>query len=249
MDIAATLSTLSHALLHSGDIDGARTREVEALQIFTELGDGLGQAIGHQHLAACALHGGDVERALAEVGQALALAQAMGQREIEAECELMIGDADFAAARLDPARLRYERSLQISRDSADRRGEATALRGLGQVDLALGDLPSAATHLGQALRAFQEFEMREELLACFEDHARLALQRAQPELAAALGAAVEKWRVRLALDRLPIAAQAWAAWQRMLRATLSDEQFDRACEEGRRWEIAEALRKAAAATS
>ena len=51
MDIAATLSTLSLARLQAGDAQGAAAAELEALSIFREVGDRLGEAIGLLHLS------------------------------------------------------------------------------------------------------------------------------------------------------------------------------------------------------
>ena len=49
-DIAATLSTLSQVHLHEGTADKAREFETEALQIFRQLGDRIGEAVGLFHL-------------------------------------------------------------------------------------------------------------------------------------------------------------------------------------------------------
>ena len=50
VDIAATLSTLSLARLQAGDAREAAAGEAEALEIFTRLGDRVGEAIGLLHL-------------------------------------------------------------------------------------------------------------------------------------------------------------------------------------------------------
>ena len=46
IDIAAALSTLSLVRLHAGDADGAREGEAEAVEIFREIGNRVGEAIG-----------------------------------------------------------------------------------------------------------------------------------------------------------------------------------------------------------
>ena len=59
LDIAATLSTLSMARLPLGDADGARTAEEEALQIFRQIGNREGEAIGLLHLGQIELDAGN----------------------------------------------------------------------------------------------------------------------------------------------------------------------------------------------
>ncbi len=152
VEIAATLSTLSMALRHGGDVEGAAGCEREALQIFRSLGDRIGEAIGLQHLGECAMALGDDAQARVELEQALAIACEIGHREIEAECELMLGEIDFEQGRPAPARDRFNRSLAVCQDAADKRNEANALRWLGKADLAEGlpDLCARAAGPGPA---------------------------------------------------------------------------------------------------
>ncbi len=244
VEIAATLSTLSMALRHGGDVQGAAQREREALEIFRSLGDEIGEAIGLQHLGECAMSLDDDAQAQAEFDQALRIARRIGHREIEAECELLLGEIAFAQARPVQARERFERSLAVCQDAADKRNEANALRWLGKADLAEGRLDAARMRLAQALQAFLAFEMREELLGCLEDHARLALAASQPALAARLAAAVQAWRERLSLDALPREALRWQAWLETLRTQLPGADFDAAWSEGARWDTRATMRAA-----
>jgi tetratricopeptide (TPR) repeat protein len=247
VEIAATLSTLSMALRHGGDVQGAAQREREALEIFRSLGDEIGEAIGLQHLGECAMTLDDDALAQAEFEQALRIARRIGHREIEAECELLLGEIDFAQARLVQARERFERSLAVCQDAADKRNEANALRWLGKADLAEGRLDAARMRLAQAVQAFHAFEMREELLGCLEDHAWLALARNQPAEAARLAAAVQAWRGRLTLDPLPREALRWQAWLQTLRDQLPGANFDAAWSDGAQWESGATMRAALSA--
>jgi predicted ATPase/class 3 adenylate cyclase len=245
-EIAATLSTLSLALSQGGDNEGAAASEREALQLFGELGDEVGVAIGHEHLGRYALRAGDLEAAREQLSLGLDAARRIGSREIEAECERMLGEVALESGDIDGARDAFARSLAISRDSADRPGEAKSLRALGQTDLAQGDLDLAAERLGQALRAFEAQEMREELIGCLEDHARLALAAGQAELAARLAGFVEKSRARFGLERLPRLAVQWRSWVDALCERLGAASFDSAAETGRQWEVDEATGRATA---
>ena len=244
VEIAATLSTLSMALRHGGDVRGAAQREREALEIFRSLGDEIGEAIGLQHLGECAVALDDDAQAQAEFEHALRIARRIGHREIEAECERWLGEIDFKRSRWVPARERFERSLAVCRDAADKRNEAIALRWLGKADLAEGRLEAACTRLAQALHAFDAFEMREELLGCLEDHAWLAQAHRQLARAARLAAALQAWRERLSLDPVPRESLRWQAWLEGLRSQLPGADFDAAWSEGARWDARATLRAA-----
>ena len=93
--------------------------------------------------------------------------------------------------------------MQRCREAADRRGEAKALGALGHLALLQGEVPAARLLLAEALRAFQRFEMRAEIIASVEDHAGLALALGQPEPAACLLATATQARGALGLPRAP----------------------------------------------
>ncbi|HSC97712.1 MAG TPA: tetratricopeptide repeat protein [Casimicrobiaceae bacterium] len=71
-DIAAALSALAEALVHTGKPAEAREREEEALAIFRRLEDRRGEAIGHQHLGHICLYEGDHVQARDHLEQSLA---------------------------------------------------------------------------------------------------------------------------------------------------------------------------------
>jgi len=249
VDIAATLSTLAIARLHGGDISGAANSEREALQIFRSLNDHVGEAIGLQHLGKCSLAVGDYDQARADLTQALEIARRIKHREIEGECIEMLGEIDFEQGDLVQARARFDLSLSVCRDAGDKHGEAGALRWLGSADLAEDKLESAHLRLAEALKSFDAFEMRGELLDCLEDHARLAQAIGRLELAVQLASAVEALRVRLAIGRLPQPSRQWQDWFDTLRAQVPPATFDSALQQGQHWEVDDAIQAALSATS
>ena len=88
VDIAATLSTLSLVQLHSGDAASALKGEAEALEIFRQIGDRIGEAIGLLHLGQIHAYAGDDCKAREFIEQCVAIARAVKYAEIESECEL-----------------------------------------------------------------------------------------------------------------------------------------------------------------
>jgi len=247
VQIAATLSTLSLARIQAGDTAGAAAAEAEALKLFRDQGDRIGEAIGLLHLGQIALFEGDTIRARAELQQALALSRQIGYQEVVGESELLLGEAAFAAGDLDVARTRFDASLTVCRDAADRHGEANALRWLGKTELESGNTTSARRQLDEALRAFDAFEMREELVGGLEDHSELAAAEGRGADAAALAAAAEQARSRLALARPARFEQRWQGLLSGLRESLAPDAFEDAWRRGQQWETKEAVKVALAA--
>ena len=127
VDIAATLSTLSLVRLQTGDAAGAEVGEREALQIFKQLGDRVGEAIGLLHLGQIANYRGELDAARTLLERCLAVARDIKSIDIEGECELHLGEAAFDAGIPDKAAQHFKRSLIVCREGGDKRGEANAL--------------------------------------------------------------------------------------------------------------------------
>ena len=85
------------ARLQAGDIGGAEQSELEALRIFREVGDKLGEAICLLHLGQiCQRSGKDVE-AHDRLHEGLAVAEQIQNKEVEAECQLVLGELAYDA--------------------------------------------------------------------------------------------------------------------------------------------------------
>jgi len=241
LDIAPTLSTLSQALVHTGDAEGAREGEEEAMAIFRELGDRSGEAIGHQHLAQISIYAGDDREARHQLEQALPIAQEIRHRELESECERMLGELTLARGDAAEAFTRISRSLEIANETGNQRGEALALWALGKVDLEAPNIASARVRLRGALRAFRAFEMRAEMLECLEDYAALARQDGVLDDAVRLCGATARARQRNGLVRTPIAERKWLGELAALREGLGERAFAEAWSQGQAREINEAV--------
>jgi predicted ATPase/class 3 adenylate cyclase len=244
VQIAATLSTLALTRLETGDAEGAAAGEREALALFREQGDRVGEAIGHLHLGQIAMVQGDDAAAAGELEQARALACAISHHEVEGESERLLGQLALLAGDVAGAVARFERSMQVCRDAGDKRGEANALRWSGKAALRAGSLMVARQQLGEALRAFDAYEMRQDAVAAIEDHAELACALEQAERALELAAAATQARARLALPRPPRDEQRWQALLTAARAGVAEADASAATARGRRWEMVEAIQAA-----
>ena len=242
IDIAATLSTLSLARLHTGDATSAREGEEEAVEIFRQQGNRIGEAIGLLHLGEISAYVADDATARRHFEQCLPIARELEYREMEAECERLLGDLALEAGDIAGARARFAQSLVVCREAGDKRDEATSLWWLGKADLACGEIESARIKLGEALRSFQAFEMNAELLGCLEDHGRLLQSLGFDDDAVRMYAAVENRRERLALSRPPRGAQRWNQSVSDARSAMGESAFEAAWAAGQAWGTAEATR-------
>ena len=249
-EIAATLSTLAVVRLQSGDAEAARRSELEALQIFEQLDDPLCQAISQLHLGQCAACLAEDDAAAVHLQRALALAQQVGQQEIAAECRFELGALACEAGDAATARHWLDDALRLSRASGNKRGEACALWCLGRVDLFEGDTLAAQPRLAAALRAFRDFEMREQALGCLESCARWAQAEhvgrnaGTGALAVALSAAATHMRERLALPRSPRAEAYWQSRVQALPSAVDARALVEAQAQGLAWGMDDAVRAA-----
>jgi len=249
VDIAATLSTLADSRYQGGDASGAVESEREALEIFRKIGDRIGEAISLLHLGQFSHWLGDDDAAVAGLEAGLAITLEIGHREVEAECELVLGEVAFEAGNASEASDRFARSLEVCCEAADKHGEAHALWCQGRVALSAGDTVTARERLGKALRAFQSFEMRVQLLGCLEDFAALSVFEGQPAIGVRLASASAAMRERLRLVRGPRAEAKWQERLAILAAALPEPGFGEEWDEGGRWGTEEAVRAALAATT
>ena len=232
VDIAATLSTLSLARLPMGELKGAREGEQEALKIFKELRDRVGEAIGLLHLGQIGLYEGNDEAARSDLEQCRAIAREIQHHEIEGESELVLGQIALEASDWDVAASHFNRSLTVCREAGDKRGDAKAQWHLGKTSIQTGDFLAAQTWLAQAMQVFRSFEMSEEVLACLEDHASLRLALGEHAEAVRLVASATQSRQRLAIKRPARAEARWQAQIEVLRQALPEADFDSAWAEG-----------------
>ena len=248
-EIAATLSTLAVVRLQSNDPLAARESELEALQIFESLADPRCQAISHLHLGQVAAHVADDALARSHLERGLALARSVGQQEVEAECSFELGLLACQARDAALARTRAEEALQECRVSGNKRGTACALWALAKVDLLLDDRDAAQRRLNEALKAFADFEMREQLLGCVEDVVHWAAGSTAAAQAATWAAAVAQVRRQFGQRRSARSHAHWQAQVQALREELGEAAFDTHYAPGREWSVAQLVAATLAATT
>jgi predicted ATPase/class 3 adenylate cyclase len=247
-ETAATLSTLAVARLSCGDAAAAHEAALESLALFRDCAYQIGETTALLQLGQIDTYLGHWPQAQENLQNALTLARQIKHPETEAETELALAQLAFYQADTASAGAALARSLKICLSAGDRRGAANALGWQGKLDVLADRLPLARSRLAEALAAFNAFDMREQLLACLEDHAVLALRSGQASRAIALAAAAEQLRHKAGLPLPEHAKLLWQALREQLSAAVSqDEQsFQTAWQAGQGWDTAEALRQALA---
>ncbi len=240
--LAPTLSTIALAQLSAGDGDSARVAAQESLQLFQQCEDQGNQAIVLLQLGQIDIFQGMGEsQGRQHLQEALVLARQIKHPETEAEVELALGQIAFDAEAPDQAAQAFARSLKICLTAGDRRGAANALWWQSKLDMRHGLLDQARQGLGDALSAFSAFGMREQLLACLEDHAVLALLLGLHERAVGLASASLQLRENAKLLRAVSAQRRWQANLTQLRESVAPDAFDRLWQEALTWSSDELL--------
>ena len=239
--IAATLSAMSQAILHSGNSADAITNELEALALYRAQGERLGEAISLLHLGEIGVYVGDDELALVNLRECLSIAQTIKNREVEGEAELALGEHAYEMGRTDDARRHLQRSFVVCSEAGDRHGSIQAQWWLGRLDLDTGELVSANNRLLEALQIFRDFEMREPLAECLEDHAVLAQLQGAPAAAVRIASAAQAYRSNFDLVRSPQSERRWQSRLEALRSGLPSPSFAEAWEQGRETAAAVAI--------
>jgi predicted ATPase/DNA-binding winged helix-turn-helix (wHTH) protein len=249
VDFAATLSTLALVRLEEGDAVGAREREEEALGIFRELGDRIGEAIGLLHLGQIEMYVGDNKQARRRFQACFDIARAIRHSEIESECERMLGELALEEGDVAGARQRFVSSLQACREAGDKRDEAISLWWIARTDIVAGERSLAREKLEQALAAFADFDMKFEMIGCLEDFAGLAQADGDAKRAVWLYAAASAARERQALALTPRAERRRREAVATAQRALPEPDFQAANSAGRDWRLGDAVLNALGATT
>ena len=190
------------ATLAAGRSGDARAYNEEALGIFRELGDRVGEAIGLLYLGELSVQqGSGGARELFE--QCLAIARTIEHQELESDCERNLGEIALEAGDFRAAQTRFARSLKVCRDAGRQAGRSARAVAPGTNRYGNGELDLSARRFSEALCALQAFEMNAEVLDCLEDVVELLQLLGEVENAVRMCAAVTAIREARALVRSP----------------------------------------------
>jgi diguanylate cyclase (GGDEF)-like protein len=150
LGVAYALLGLAETAMLQGDYDAAHTYQAERMQVEASLGNSNGVIATTGDLGWVAFHQGAYDQATDLLERALAAARPLGGGGV-ATSLLRLGHVALAQGRTALATARMDESLLHWQQMGHRGGEAMALSGLAEVELALGNASQAARLCRDAL--------------------------------------------------------------------------------------------------
>ncbi|WP_170316758.1 ATP-binding protein [Acrocarpospora corrugata] len=147
---------LSEFLDASGHWMDAATLHKRAINAWDELGDEAGAARARGDLARVLWRTGDLDDALAQATQALAVQRSLDDQQAMADLLDLISMIHIYLSEFTISQEYGLLALQTRRTVGDRHGEAESLSHLGIAWWHLGDYPAAGERMREALAVFQE---------------------------------------------------------------------------------------------
>jgi tetratricopeptide (TPR) repeat protein len=183
---ASTWLALGDLSLARSDLDGARDHYDDALSLFQQAGDQLGEANGIKSLGDIALRRSDLDGAWERYEQALPLYQQAGDLLGEANCVKSLGDIGLRRSDRRSAGSRYEQALLLYRNVGEVLGEANCIKSLGDIALRRSDHDRAHDRYERALTLYQQAGSQLGQANCIKSLADIALRRSGHDQARAL---------------------------------------------------------------
>lgn len=188
----------------------------------------------------------DYRRAGAAAAEALALHRAKRDaRGISSSLTILGAVAEHRGEYAQAAAL-HEESLAVRRARGDRGGIQSSLRILGGLAARRGAYAQAVALYTESLALARELKNTWGLAACLEGLAGLSEAMGQPERAARLFGIASALRAPIHVPPLPVDRAGYERTVARVRATLEEDIFNTAWEEGRRMTLEQAVEYALA---
>ena len=235
------LSNLGRIARMLGDYGLAARQLAEALTILQHFGMKRDIAITLRRLGQLDLTLGDYGQAAQKYEQALALFRETESEDGIATALYALGEAAWVQGNYEQAGRRYEEVLVLGREMENKSTIAYALYGLGKVAQAKGDYALARSSHVEALTIRRGMDNRRAIAYSLDALAVLAATEQKSELAVRLFGAAEDLQM---LIHFTISPRERAEHDQALaaaRATLGEETFVAAYEEGQKMTLDEAV--------
>jgi|SRR5579871_57973 len=239
--IAASLGNLGNVAKEQGDYAAARALYEESLAIRRELGDKLGIAISLLNLGNVAKDRGDYAAARALYEESLAIRREIGDKWGIAYSLMNLGNVAYHQGDYAAARALYEESLAIKKELGDKQGIAYSLYNLGIVAGEQGDYAAARTLHEESLAIERELGNKHGIAYSLEGMAELAGGQGQTEPAVRLWAAADALREAIGSPLSPNEKEELDRKVATARASLGEEAFAEAWEQGQAMTIEQAI--------
>jgi tetratricopeptide (TPR) repeat protein len=204
---AMLMNSMAHVHADLGDYDSAISFSKRALENYATLGDRVAESFTLEAMGLYYVRAEQFTKAQLVLERALKGFQNLSDRRQEAaKSWLTLGMVYHAMGKTQIAVDNVNRSLEMSRTSANRRLEASALLGLGQLQASTGEDEAALHSYREALRLYKATEDRFGEIAALYQIARCLQRKGEIRQAAAISEAsieiIEKLRTSLASSGL-----------------------------------------------
>jgi adenylate cyclase len=241
--IAGSHYDLGNVAHRRGDYATAQALLEPALSMAREMGDRNGTAMALNILGNVALAQGDYAAGQALYEESVSVNRDTGNKWGLVAALTNLGNVAYVQGEYVTARALYEEDLALCTEIGEKRAKAYALLGLGLVDLAVSN-PEAREHILHSLRLRLETGEQLYQTSSLVGVAGLALHEGDVTFAAQLLGAVESTIKALNAvmeeELIPFHTQTLAT----VREQLGESAFQSAWEEGAKWSLEEAVKKA-----
>jgi tetratricopeptide (TPR) repeat protein len=154
-------NALGIAHFELGNLDEARQRYQNAIDLRSRIGDERGVAAATANVARILLRQGKYAEARAGLSESLAIVERIGNYQTVANLHNEIGALEERLGRYREALERYRQSLAILRDLGDKRALAESYNNIGFTYYQLGDFDNAAVYANQSIELYRQAGNRE----------------------------------------------------------------------------------------
>jgi predicted ATPase len=225
---ADALNALGSIAITQRDMDEARLRYQESLELCRRLDYTQGRIAALSNLATTFMDSGEFDAARPLFEEALTLVRETGHKGREAIILYNLGNLAHWRRELDEAEGYHSAALAIRRELGDTRGMALSLVGLGILAMERRDFSIARIRLCEGLRLQHELGDRSQIDAALENVARAEEGMERWERGVILRAAAEALRSRLNIASSPLRQEVLDSEAALLQTTLGEKRFARA---------------------
>lgn len=241
--LSNALTILGFLAYNQGDYSTARSLHEESLAFAREMGNKSSISTALSNLGAVAHAQGDYTTARKLYEESLALDREMGEKWGIAIGLLDLGSVSYLQGDYAAARAAFEESLGMCKEIDEKTKMAGALLGLGLVDLA-ENKPEARENILHSLRLRVETGEQVFQTSSLIGMAGLVLQEGNPQFAAKLLGAVASALKGLNAVVEPEVKSFHEGTLAKVKEELGEEGFQSAWEEGAKWSLEEAVKRA-----
>ena len=241
--VAYALCDLGMAALDQGDYEGVRTTNRERLAIERKLGNPIGVADALTWLSLAERGAGNIALAEALAHEALVVVQEMDAETstIAVKTRTTLGMVAYTQGDIAGAKAEFAWSLATARKNTIPWFIGLTLYWLGRVALAQQDIAGARAHFSESLRAFQDLDIRPDVLNCLDGLASAASAGGRSIRAARLGGAAEVQREHIQQVVPPVDREEYERYLSGARAQCDTAAWNAAWAEGRAMPLEQAV--------